>query len=183
MIDNQDFIRGVKALNIPRVEDLPYISSPPIQFTYESTAALNIGFYTWVDNPAPLVAIRPIINNALYFFRSITLTADTEELDYTANIVTTPGFNIYRLSDASTPLFRENVLMSSFLQQFDFRSCWMSKRDNDQLLGTFRGILIQGAGLLGKAAITLKAVISAQEVVDKEFISLFTNYSYPKGGN
>jgi hypothetical protein len=118
----------------------------------------------------------------VYYFRSITLTADTEELDYTANIVTTPGFNIYRASDASAPLFREAVLMTNFFQQFDYRCCWLSRRGNDQLLGTFRGVLIQGAGLLGKAAITLKAVISAQEIVDKEFISLFINYSYPKSG-
>jgi hypothetical protein len=176
------FITGVKALNVPRLEDLPYISSPPIQFVYESTTTINLGYYSWADDPKPLLVQRPILNNALYFFRSITLTADIEELDFTSNIVNTPGFNIFRVSDASTPLFRESVLMPSFIQQMEYRICWMSKRSDDALLGTFRGSMIQGPALLGKASITLKAVITAQEVVDKEFLNLFTNHSYPVTG-
>lgn len=178
-----DFLTGVKALNVPRLEDLPYISSPPVQFVYQSTAILNLGAYTWADDPAPLTVTRPILNNAVYFFRSVTLTADVQELDYTANLLTTPGFNVYRVSDASTPLFREPVLMANFFQQFEFRYCWLSKRGDDSLLGTFRGTLLQGAGLVGKAAVTLKATISAQEIVDKEFLALFINNSYPKAGD
>lgn len=177
-----DFLTGVKALNVPRMEDLPYISSPPVQFVYQSTVLLNLGQYIWLDNPSPLTVQRPILNNALYYFRSITLTADTEELDFTANIIDTPAFNMFRVSDASTPLFREGVLMPCFLQQMEYRLNWMSKRGNDALLGTFRGSLIQGPGLLGKAAVTLKAIVTAQEVVDKEFLALFVNHSYPKSG-
>jgi hypothetical protein len=177
-----DFLTGVKALNVPRMEDLPYISSPPVQFVYQSTALLNLGSYIWADIPAPLVVNRPILNNALYYFRSITLAADTEDLDFSANIIETPGFNMYRVSDASTPLLREAVLMPCFLQQMEYRLCWMSKRGEDSLLGSFRGSLIQGPGLLGKASITLKAIVTAQEVVDKEFLALFVNHSYPKSG-
>jgi hypothetical protein len=182
MTIQDDFLSGVKALNVPRMEDLPYISSPPVQFVYQSTALLALGQYTWIDNPSPLTIQRPILNNALYFFRSITLTADTEELDFTANVVNTPAFNMFRVSDASTPLFREGVLMPSFFQQMEYRLCWMSKRGGDSLLGTFRGSLIQGPGLIGKAAVTLKATVTAQEIVDKEYIALFTNHSYPKSG-
>jgi len=176
------FLLGVKALNVPRLEDLPYISSPPIQFVYQSTAILGLGMYTWLDNPSPLAALRPILNNALYFFRSVTLTADIEELDYSANIVNTPAFSMYRRSEASTPMFREAVLMPSFIQQMEYRYCWMSRQGSDALQGAFRGSLIQGPSLLGKASITLKAVVTAQEVVDKEFLALFVNHSYPVSG-
>jgi hypothetical protein len=178
----ESFISGVKALNVPRLEDLPYISSPPVQFVYQSTTLLGLGMYTWIDNPSPLVALRPILNNALYYFRSVTLTADIEELDYSANIVNTPVFSMYRQSEANTPMFREGVLMPSFIQQMEYRYCWMSRQGNDALLGTFRGSLIQGPSLLGKASITLKAVITAQEIVDKEFLALFVNHSYPVSG-
>jgi hypothetical protein len=41
------------------------------------------------------------------------------------------------------------------------------------LFCSFNGSLLQGAGLVGKASITLKAIISAQEVVDDTFISMF----------
>ena len=164
MTIQDDFLSGVKALNVPRLEDLPYISSPPVQFVYQSTALLALGQYTWIDNPSPLT------------------TADVEELDFTANVVNTPAFNMFRVSDASTPLFREGVLMPSFFQQMEYRLCWMSKRGGDSLLGTFRGSLIQGPGLIGKAAVTLKATVTAQEIVDKEYIALFTNHSYPKSG-
>lgn len=158
---------------IPRVEDLPYLSSPPIQFTYQSTEAVSAGSYTWTDAPLPLVPDRPVMSNSLYYFRSLTLAADVDELDFTSNITVTPKFQMYLKSRAKAIHFREPIFMLKFLQNFEYRYAWLTQHNKDQLFCSFNGSLLQGAGLVGKASITLKAIISAQEVVDDTFISMF----------
>lgn len=172
------FMRGIKALNVPRAEDLPYWSSPPIQFVYESTAPLVLGTYTWNDAPGLFTPNRPIIDNALYFFRNITLGADIAELDYLANTVNTPEFYAFLESDSRAVLFREPILMNQYYQQFDYRYWWQRYRTDNILYGAFRGSMIQGPGLIGKNTITLRAIISAQEVVDESYIDLFKS-QYP----
>lgn len=173
-------VRGIRVLAVPRIEDLPYHTSPPIQFVYESTATLALGLYVWADPPSPLTPNRPILDNALYYFRNITLTADTEVLDYTSNIVTSPQFFMYRESDLNTVLFREPVLMNTFYEQFAYPLVWESHRGADRLRAGFTGSLVQGPGLVGKASITLKAIITATEIVDKNFIEIFrSNYPTP----
>lgn len=165
---------------VGRVEDLPYSSSPPIQFTYQSTATLSLGYYTWADGQLALTPTRPLLQNALYYFRSITLAANIEELDFTSNITTTPAFYMFQKSHSNAILFREPVLMVKFLQQFEFRQAVFSQLINDQLYAAFRGVLVQGPNLIGKQSITLTAIISAQEVVDDGFIKMFTK-KYPDG--
>lgn len=174
------FVRSIRTLNVPRIEDLPYWTSPPIQFVYESTAALNLGSYTWNDGPTALTPQRPLLPNAVYYFRHVTLTADVSEFDFSANISTTPAFRVYLKSTGSAMLFREPILMSAFLRNWDYRLTWQTyqSRDSegitqDRILGGFIGALSQGPGLIGKTSITLKAIISAQEIVDTHFCNLF----------
>lgn len=173
--------RLIDVTGVPRIEDLPYWDSPPIQFVYESETALALGSYTWADAASALTPDRPLIDNALYYFRHISLAADVSELDFTANIVTTPLFYTFRQSDAKTVLFREPIQMNKFYNDFDYRFAWKSQKGSDQLFAAFRGVLVQGAAFIGKASITLKAVISAQEIVGEHFIDKFTK-GYPKGG-
>lgn len=165
---------------VPRLEDLPYWDSPPIQFVYESESAVSLGSYTWADAASVLTPNRPLIDNALYLFRSISLAADVSELDFTANIVTTPEFFTFRQSDAKTVLFREPIQMNKFYSNFTYRFTWKSQQGSDQLFAAFRGVLVQGPNLVGKNSITLKAVISAQEIISEHFIDLFTK-GYPGG--
>lgn len=164
---------------IARLEDLPYWSSPPIQFVYESTANLSLGAYTWADTPSLFTPNRPIRENVLYFFRNITLAADTSEFDFTANIASTPLFYTFRESDAEAVLFREPIQMNKFYEDFVYRLVWETHRVDDVLLGAFVGSLIQGPALVGKANITLKAIISAQEIVDEHYVNLFKSH-YPR---
>lgn len=163
---------------IARLEDLPYWSSPPIQFVYESTATLALGQYVWADVPAVFTPDRPIRDNVLYYFRNLSLIADTAEFDYSSNIVTTPLFYTFRESDDQAVLFREPIQMNKFYDQFVYRFTWITHRADDILYGAFRGVLIQGPGLIGKNSVTLKAIISAQEVVDEQYIDLFKSH-YP----
>jgi len=171
-------INGIKTLAVPRLEDLPYWTSPPIQFVYESTATLALGNYIWNDPPTALVPNRPIRPNFLYYFRNITLSADIEELDFTANIVTSPQFFTFLDSTGRAVLFREPLVMNKFYQQFDYRLVWRTLTDPDTLRAAFVGQLVQGPGLIGKASITLKAIISAQEIVDDGYVKQFVT-KYP----
>lgn len=166
-------------LIVPRLEDLPYWSSPPIQFVYESTAALAAGSYYWNDAPSALTPARPLIDNAVYYFRSISLAADITELDFEANMTTTPNFYTFLTADAMAVLFREPILMNMYYQQFDYRLVWARARGANTLLAAFTGTLLQGVNLIGKNSITLKAVISAQEIVDDDFNEMFRQHSYP----
>lgn len=173
------FLGGVRTLAIPRLEDLPYMHSPPIQFVYESTASLALGTYIWDDSPSTLAPNRPVLTNAVYYFRNISLSADITELDYTAAITTTPQFYMFRQADAKAALFREPLQMNMFFNQFDYRLCWISQQEEDQLFAAFRGTLVQTANLVGKESITLKAVITAQEIGDSNYVDAFRKH-YPK---
>jgi len=172
-------VSGIRTLAIPRIEDLPYWTSPPIQFVYESTAALAAGVYTWNDAPLPLTPLRPIRENILYYFRTISLAADISEEDFTGAIVVNPQFLTFLQSTAQAPLFREPVQMNKFYVNFDYRLVWMTQSGQDQLFAAFRGTLLQTPALIGKNAITLKAIISAQEIADEQYIKAF-KIAYPK---
>lgn len=175
---------GISPVHVTRAEDLPYFDSPPIQFVYSSTAPLLGGMYTWTDAPSALLVNRPVMANALYFFRSISFIADIDEGDFEAAIGTVPQFQTYLRGDAQAVLFREPVLMCKYFNQFDYRFWFRRGKVNEQLLCSFQGILIQTAALIGKTSITLRAVISAQEITDENFIKNFVlHYPDISGGS
>jgi hypothetical protein len=86
---------------------------------------------------------------------------------------------MFRQGDARAVLFREPLQMPVFIDQFDYRLCWISQQENDQLFAAFRGSLVQTANLIGKTSITLKAIITAQEIADKNYVETFKS-NYPK---
>jgi hypothetical protein len=168
------------ALHVARLEDLPYNDSPPVQFVYEQTATLNAGIYNFVNTtPQDLKVLRPVLENVLYYFRNVTLTADIENQDFTSAITNNIQFQLYRTGNGLAPLFREAILMNQFFQQLDYRFNWFSNISNDVLKGSFSGTLKQTPALIGKGSITLKAVIIAQEIVDEQFIKAFKMH-YPE---
>jgi len=164
---------------VPRLEDLPYYTSPPIEFTFSSSAVFAAGKYTWADGPKVLTPDRPLMVNSLYYFRSLTMSADIEEVDFTSNIVTVPKFQMYLKGRAKAILFREPVYMLKFLQNFDYRYVWKTQIDGDQLFASFNGVLAQSPGLVGKDPVNLTVIISVQEIVDEGFVKAFKQ-TYPK---
>jgi hypothetical protein len=168
---------------VPRLEDLPYASSPPIQFTYRQTATLAAGVYPFaVAAPQVLSTIRPLIANSMYYFRSVTVTADVDEGDYLSSITVIPTFQMYLKSTGKQILFREPLTIAKYFQNFDYRLCWITQREDDQLYASITGSLTQTAALIGKASITMSVIISAQEIVDAAYIKRFLENSYPKVG-
>lgn len=174
-----NFLSGIRTLNVPRIEDLPYWSSPPIQFVYERTAALALGQYVFGGAQQALAVPRPIIQNTIYFFRNVSMSANISEADFQASIATTPVIQFYKQAENGVQLFREPLRMNQYFQQFDYRLAWQTQASNEQLLASIYGILNQTAGLIGKASITIKVTISAQEVSEPSFIRLFREQSYP----
>lgn len=167
----------------PSLNDIPYWTSRPVQFVYQSTAVLAAGQYTWSDSPSSLLVTRPIRQNYLYIFRAITLSADISEQDFTENVVTAPQFMVYLQQSANAAIFREPVRMVKYFEDFPFPLAWTSQTDPDSLLASFTGQVEQGAALIGKSDITLTGIISATEVVDQNFISEFKkNYPVLNGG-
>lgn len=170
----------IRILAVPRIEDLPYTNSPPLQWTYESTANLNLGQYVWTDTPSAFTPVRPLLENALYYIRSITLSADVDELVFQGALVTAPSFYTYVEKQGNVPLFREPIRMNRYYEDFTYRLTWGTQSGNEEVLGAFRGTLLQTADLIGKSSVTLKATMTVQEIVDKKFINLFRD-GYPKG--
>jgi hypothetical protein len=168
----------VLQVNVPRIEDLPYFSSPPVQFVYESPATVAAAMYTWNDAPSPLTPLRNVMENAVYYIRSVSLFADIEEFDFQSALLITPTFQIFKPSEATVHLFKEPIIMNTFLMQYDFRAIYMTAKAADQILAAFNGVLVQTPALIGKTTVTLKAIISAQEITDDNFIKLFME-QYP----
>jgi hypothetical protein len=166
---------------IARIEDLPYGTSKPIEFIYQSTVAYGSspGYYQWADKPTALTPPRPIQENVLYYFRTLTLTANVSEEDFTAAITTIPQFQMYTSGTQGAPLFREPIYMGCFLQNFVYRLAWMTTRNNESLLAGFQGALQQTVNLIGVNSITLTAIVSAQEITDQNFVLDFRK-QYPQ---
>lgn len=163
-------------------DSVPYWSSPPVQFVYESTASLSLGKYTWSDTPSALSPDRPIQDNDLYVLNTMTLSADLAVTDFTSAISSTPLFNFHLVGDSKAPFFREPVQMVTFIENFPFRLVWGPSRGSDKLLASFRGVLLQTPALIGKTSITLKAIMSAQEIQDDTIVEdIKTNIGTNRG--
>lgn len=172
----------IEQLLIGRIEDLPYWTSPPVQYVYSSTAPVIGGAYTWIDPPSALTPPREVLANTAYFIRSVTTAADVSVIDYTQNIITVPQFSMFLEGNALQPLFREPISSPNYLVNFDFRQLWFPAREDDVLRAAWRGTINQGSGLVGKATITLTAIVSVQEIVDDQFINLLRS-AYPNTGD
>jgi hypothetical protein len=183
-----ELIKAIRPLSVGRVEDLPYISSPPAQFVYQSTCEVGhysdgtvgiAGNFIWNDTASAMTPARPLGENSLYFIRKLTMTADVNQNHFPQSIVTAPKFYLYKESNLAAPILREPVIMPCFLENFDYRFAFFTSDPDDQLLGALSGQLEMIADLTGKKFITITVVISAQEVIDENFISQFKK-AYPR---
>jgi hypothetical protein len=109
--------------------------------------------------------------------------ADVDEGDYLSAITTLPVFQMYLKGTGKQILFREPVAIAKYFQNFDYRLCWFTQREDDELYCAIAGELQQTAALIGKTSIFLTVVISAQEVVDSSFVKRFRELSYPQTGS
>ena len=175
-------VSGIRTLSVPRIEDLPYNTSKPVQFVYQSTCEIGqtstggvgvAGNWIWDDRAAQMSPVRRLGENTLYFIRNVTFTADISQNDFPPAIVTAPNFSLYKESSLEAMILREPLIMPAFLENFDYRMAVFTSDTQDQLLGAFRGQLVQTGALTGVSDITLTATISAQEIIDDSFLKSF----------
>lgn len=170
-----------------RLIDIPYLTSPPLLFTFRQTAAVVAGSYTFPQtttiafNPS-----RPIQPNILYMFESVTFAFDIDENDYFGAIATLPQFSMYLQSDAAAPSLREPLQLAKYLPALPYRLAVMGSEllgasDNtalqgfqsNRLLGNVTGVLAQTPALIGKMSVTALLIFSVQEISDNKFIEDF----------
>ncbi len=174
-----------------RLIDIPYLTSPPLLFTFRQTAAVAAGVYTYPQ--ATTIAFtpsRPIQPNILYMFDTVTFAFDIDENDYYGAIATLPQFSMYLQSDSSAPSLREPLQLVKYFPALPYRLAIIGSEllgassdtalqgfQNNRLLGNVTGTLNQTPALLGKLSVTATLIFSAQEVSDNYFISEFKERS------
>lgn len=174
-----------------RLIDIPYLTSPPLLFTFRQTANVAAGSYTFPQ--ATTIAFtpsRPIQPNILYMFDSVTFAFDIDENDYFGAITTQPQFSMYLQSDAAAPSLREPLQLAKYLPALPYRLAVMGSEllgasddtalqgfQSNRLLGNVTGILSQTPALLGKMSITAILIFSVQEISDNKFVEDFKKRS------
>jgi hypothetical protein len=174
---------NIRVLNVPRIEDLPYFTSAPIQFNYTETANIAGGTYPFAGTQQPMTTVRPLINGALYYIKNISLSANVDEGAYMSgaaiNAGFAPKFQIYLQSDAGSQFLREPILVNRYFYQFEFKKFFLNQQSN-AMLASITGAVIQVPALVGLAALSIVATINAVEIMDTNFIQLFTGQPYPQ---
>jgi len=173
-------------IGIGRPDDAPLHDTVPVQLVYRKTIALLAGAYTWPGDRELITVQRPLIHNAVYILRNMSLTADVEETDYTAALTSVateiPKFMLYLEGTGDSPEFREEVSMPTFLKNYWYHKLIVPHQTPVAIKGSWRGKLNQIPALIGKASITLTAVITLQEVIDDRFAEILLQ-RYPLHGD
>lgn len=169
---------------VARMEDLPYYSSPPIQFIHTQQGALALGVYPFVIAKAAMQNTIQLSDNSLIYIRNISFYADVPELDYqmalqlAAGTVNIPRLSIYFSGNASVPLLRNPVFLGNYFREQDYRMLVRPKVTPNTIQAAIQGTLQQHGGLAGIGQVNLTVEIYCQEIVDDNFVSAITK-KYP----
>ena len=173
---------------VARIEDLPYYTSPPIQFTFVQQATLTLGQYPFVLTKAVMGNTVQITDNSLIYIRDMSFSADISLLDYQTSLklatglTDIPRFSLYMGGDGGVPIFRNPIELANYFREQSYRKVIMPKYTPNQLLGSVQGTLQQHAGLAGVNEINITMELYCQEIVDDNFIKEFTQ-RYPLTGD
>jgi len=169
---------------VARLEDLPYYSSPPIQFIHTQQGALALGTYPFVIAKVVMQNTIQLSDNSLIYIRNISFYADVPELDYqlalqlAAGTVNIPRLSIYFSGNASVPLLRNPIFLGNYFREQDYRILVRPKVTPNTIQAAIEGTLQQHGGLAGIGQINLTAEVYCQEIVDDNFVSAVTK-KYP----
>lgn len=170
-----------------RLIDIPYLTSPPLLFTFRQTAAVVAGSYTFAQTTSiAFTPSRPIQPNILYMFETVTAAFDIDENDYFGAISVQPQFSMYLQSDANAPSMREPLQLVKYFPALPYKLAIMGSEllgqssntsaqgfQNNRLLGNVTGTLLQTPALLGKVTVTAILVFTVQEISDNRFLEEF----------
>jgi hypothetical protein len=170
---------------VGRIEDLPYYTSPPIQFTYEQKADLTLGTYPFLlDSKSVMNNNTQLTDNSLIYIRNVSFYADIPQIDYqqalqlAAGTTNVPQFSMYMEGNAGSPILRNPIQLGNYFREQDYKLLIMPKYNPNNLLGAVSGTLQQTAALAGYSEINITIEFFCQEIVDDAFIEAITR-KYP----
>jgi len=170
---------------VGRIEDLPYYTSPPIQFTFTQQAVLNAATYPFtLAAKAAMNNNTQLTDNSLIYIRDISFHADIAILDYQealkllAGTVDIPELSIYMGGNSGVPILRNPIVLADYFREQSYRLLIMPKYTPNNLLAAVEGTLQQHAGLAGVNQINITIELYCQEIVDDNFIHAITR-KYP----
>lgn len=178
----------VKFSRVARIEDLPYYTSPPIQFVHTQQAVLNAGTYPLALNKVTMQNTVQLSDNSLIYIRDMSFYADIERDNYqralqlAAGTVDVPRLSLYFSGNASNPILRNPVFLGDYFRNQPYRLLKMPKATPNTIDAAIQGTLQQHAGLAGIAQINLTVEVYCQEIVDDAFIAAVTK-KYPQVQN
>jgi len=161
---------------ITRIEDLPYLLSPPMQITFKQSAGLTSGQYIFNGDRQVVGNNKNINDQGLYYIKSMTFSADVEQLAYqkalklSSGEVDIPRFSLFMQSDTQAPAFKDPVQLGEYFSDQEFKKLILPRQQPNRLTGFFRGTLQQIAELSGVAEINLSVNIWIQYITDDNFI-------------
>ena len=164
------------------IYDLPYWTAPPLQFVFKQSAILTPGAdYIWPLHKEFFTPDIHLVEGALYYFRTVTFDADIAEDDYQAATVIEPVFHLYLQSESLTPQLKNPIALPGYFHNLTYESFYQPSitfgddfmAPTNHFLATFEGTLQQTANLIGKDAVTLTLIITAQEITDEGYIDSF----------
>lgn len=173
-------------IRVARIEDLPYYTSPPIQFIHTQQAALTLGTYPFLLNKTVMTnSNSQLTDNSLIYIRDISFYADVPVLDYqralklAAGTVNIPRLSLYMGGNAGVPMLRNPVYLGDYFREQSYRLLIMPKFTPNDILASINGTLQQHAGLAGIVEINITVELFCQEIVDDAFIEAVTR-KYPQ---
>ena len=86
---------------ITRIEDLPYLKSPPMQILLTQSASLTAGQYIFNGGRTDITNNKNINDQGVYYLKSLSFSADIGLLDYQIAM---------KLSDGTTDIPRRGIL-------------------------------------------------------------------------
>lgn len=162
--------------DIPRIEDLPYYYSPPLQFTFTQQATLTLGQYPFTAGRAAVGNNKNITDNTLLYFREMTFSADISLANYqialqlAGGTVDIPRFSLFLTSEANAPVLVDPIQLDNYFNGQTFRRIVLPKQLPNTLSGFFRGTLQQHGGLAGVTEINLTMNMWVQAISDDNFV-------------
>ncbi len=178
--------------HIPRIGDLPYWSSPPMQFTFTESAALSLGTYPFTAARTIMTNQKNLNNSTLIYFYDMTFSADIPLLDYqhalqlAAGTTDIPQFSMFFANNRNAPALQDPIVCQDYFNGQDYQLLVEPKQTPNTLTAFFRGTLLQTAALATVGNINLTFTFYAQQITDDNFIQEFKK-GYPRskyqGGN
>lgn len=151
---------------------------PMVRFTATFNNPL-IGGYDWNVAGNTDVTFQFIRKNALYLFERYSFSANIAEGTFLDNVLTVPTLQVRVPSETNRMIYPNPIPLVNYIDGLETLIYAYSDQDQN-LTGTFRGQLNQGAALVGVPTVIAQVQFNIYEIKNKDWIENFLGKT--KGG-